>query len=92
MPRGNLYIADYDNDVVRKVTAGIITTAAGGPFGYVGDNAAATSALLFNPTSTAAGPGGAVYIADSFHNLVRKVVNGVITTAAGTGAPRIHRR
>ena len=84
---GNLYIADYYNDVVRKVTAGIITTAAGGPYGYVGDNGTATSALLFNPTSTAAGPGGAVYIADSFHNLVRKVVNGVITTVAGTGLP-----
>ncbi len=86
-PTGNLYVADYYNDVVREVTAGIITTAAGGPFGYVGDNGTATSALLFNPTSTAAGPGGAVYIADSYHNLVRKVVNGVITTVAGTGLP-----
>ncbi len=84
---GNLYIADLGNDVVRKVTAGTITTVAGGPFGYVGDNAAATSALLFQPTSTAVGPDGAVYIADAFHNLVRKVVNGVITTVAGTGAP-----
>ncbi len=82
---GNLYIADYNNDVVRKVTAGIITTVAGGPYGYVGDNGTATSALLFNPTATAAGPGGAVYIVDSYHNLVRKVVNGVITTVAGTG-------
>jgi len=82
---GNLYIADSGNNVVRKVTAGIITTVAGGPFGYVGDNGTATSALLFNPTHTATGPGGAVYIADSFHNLVRKVVNGIITTVAGTG-------
>ena len=84
---GNLYIADYNNAVVRKVTAGIITTAAGGPFGYVGDTGAAISGLLLNPTSTVTGPGGAVYIADSFHNLVRKVVNGVITTVAGTGSP-----
>ena len=84
---GNVYIADANNDVVRKVTAGTITTAAGGPYGYVGDNGTATSALLFNPASTAAGPGGVVYIADSFHNLVRKVVNGVITTVAGTGLP-----
>jgi trimeric autotransporter adhesin len=82
---GNVYIADYYNRVIREVTAGIITTAAGGPFGYVGDHGTATSALLFNATSTAAGPGGAVYIADSYHHLVRKVVNGVITTVAGTG-------
>ena len=84
---GNVYIADYNNDVVRKVTAGIITTAAGGPLGYVGDNGTATSALLFSPTGTAAGPGGAVYVVDSYHNLVRKVVNGIITTVAGTGSP-----
>jgi len=83
---GNVYIADFNNDVVRKVTAGTITTAAGGPLGYVGDNGTATSALLFSPTGSAAGPGGAVYIVDSYHNLVRKVVNGVITTVAGTGA------
>ena len=82
---GNLYIADSGNDVVREVAAGIITTAAGGPYGYIGDSATATRALLFNPTSTAAGPGGAVYIVDSDHNLVRKVVNGIITTMAGTG-------
>jgi trimeric autotransporter adhesin len=82
---GNIYITDYYNRVIREVTAGIISTAAGGPFGYVGDHGTATSALLFNPASTAAGPGGAVYIADSFHHLVRKVVNGVITTVAGTG-------
>jgi trimeric autotransporter adhesin len=84
---GNVYIADSNNDVVRKVTAGTITTAAGGPYGYVGDNGTATSALLFSPTSAAAGPGGAVYIVDSSHNLVRKVVNGIITTVAGTGLP-----
>ena len=82
---GNLYIADFNNNVVRKVASGIITTVAGGPFGYIGDNATAASALLLTPTSTAAGPGGAIYIADSDHNLVRKVVNGVITTVAGTG-------
>ena len=82
---GNVYIADSNNDVVREVTAGIITTAAGGPYGYIGDTGAAASALLLNPTSTAVGPDGAVYIVDSDHNLVRKVVNGVITTFAGTG-------
>ena len=84
-PNGNLYITDYYNDVVRKVAGGIITTLAGGPYGYVGDGGTATSALLFNPTYTAAGPGGVEYIVDSYHNLVRKVAGGVITTVAGTG-------
>ncbi|MEO8049724.1 MAG: BACON domain-containing carbohydrate-binding protein [Acidobacteriota bacterium] len=84
---GNLYIADFFNSVVRKVAGGIITTAAGGPYGYAGDGGTAASALLLHPTSVAAGPGGAVYIADSNHNLVRKVVNGAITTVGGTGLP-----
>ena len=53
-PSGNLFFSDYGNNVVRKVASGIITTVAGGPFGYVGDNSSATSALLLYPTYTAA--------------------------------------
>jgi hypothetical protein len=53
----------------------------------VGDNGPAAGALLLNPTSVAIGPMGELYIADSGHNRVRKVANGVITTVAGTGTP-----
>ncbi len=85
-PAGVVYITDYFNHVVRKVAAGIITTVAGGPQGFVGDNGPATGALLFTPTGTAIGPAGEVYVVDSNHNLVRKLANGVISTVAGTGA------
>ncbi len=51
----------------------------------VGDNGPAAGAILLNPTSVAIGPAGELYIADSGHNRVRKVANGVITTVAGTG-------
>jgi len=84
---GNLYITDYLNHVVRKVAAGIITTVAGGPQGFIGNNGAALSAQLFRPTSSATGPAGETYIVDELHNVVRKVANGVITTVAGTGVP-----
>ncbi len=86
-PAGNLYITDYYNNVVRKVSSGgTITTVAGSPQGFTGDNGPAIGALLLKPTYTATGPSGETYIVDSGHNVVRKVANGVITTVAGTGA------
>jgi len=53
---GNLYIADYHNNRIRKVTVstGIITTVAGtGASSYSGDNGPATSATLYNPKGVA---------------------------------------
>ncbi len=86
-PSGNLYIADDGNTVVRKVAGGIITTVAGSLQGFIGDNGSALSAQLSEPTYTATGPAGETYITDSGHNVIRKVVNGVITTVAGSGVP-----
>ncbi len=89
---GNLYIADDNNNVVRKVAAGVITTIAGtGSAGYRGDGGLATSARLNDPKGLALDPAGDLYIADAGNYLVRKVEanNGIITTAVGvyTGAP-----
>jgi hypothetical protein len=53
---GNVYIADYDNHRIRKVTVftGIISTIAGtGTQGSTGDGGAATSAELYCPTGIA---------------------------------------
>jgi len=84
---GNLYIADLNNNRVRKVSGGVITTVAGnGTTGYSGDNGPATSAAIFNPFSVAVDSAGNLYIADYGNNVVRKVSNGVITTVAGNGA------
>jgi sugar lactone lactonase YvrE len=86
---GNLYIADLDNQIIRKVSNGVITTVAGnGTAGFSGDNGPATSAQLnssFQSLSVGADSAGNVYIADSGNNRVRKVSNGVITTVAGNG-------
>ena len=54
--KGNIYIADFNNNRIRKVTisTGIITTIAGtGTFGYSGDNGPATSAGLYAPQGVA---------------------------------------
>ena len=84
---GNLYIADAQNHVIRKVdTTGIITTVAGsGTEGYAGDGGSATAALLDTPTGVAVDKNGNLYIADSHNNVIRRVSGGTITTVAGTG-------
>jgi uncharacterized protein (TIGR03437 family) len=86
---GNLYIAEFGNNRVRKVaTNGNIGTIAGnGVSGYSGDKGQATSAQLNGPQGVAVDSAGNVFIADSANNRVRMVApNGVITTVAGTGA------
>jgi sugar lactone lactonase YvrE len=71
---GNLYIADTNNNVIRKVnlTTGAISTAAGtGAPGYTGDGAAATSATLNSPEGVTVDAGGDLYIADTNNDAVR---------------------
>jgi uncharacterized protein (TIGR03437 family) len=83
---GNLYIADWGNNVVRKVSKGVITTVAGnGTYGYRGDSGPATSAELFAPDGVAVDSAGNLYVADSANNRIREVSNGVIATVAGNG-------
>jgi trimeric autotransporter adhesin len=87
---GNLYIADYVNNRVRKVSPeGIITTVAGnGTAGFSGDGGPATSADLREPAAVAVDGAGNLYIADFDNNRVRKVSpEGIISTVAGDGTP-----
>ncbi|MCD6011184.1 MAG: hypothetical protein K0Q79_1046 [Flavipsychrobacter sp.] len=85
-PLGQVYIADYFNNAVRKINgSGIITTFAGtGPAGYSGDGGAANAAKLRNPAGVAVFGFGPVYIADQGNNVIR-VVNsaGTINHYAG---------
>ena len=84
---GNVYIADRDNNRIRKVnTAGFITTFAGtGAAGNTGNGGAATNARLRNPVGLALDNAGRLYIADQNNHAIRRVEGGVITTVAGIG-------
>jgi uncharacterized repeat protein (TIGR01451 family) len=85
---GNLYIADYYNNVIRKVsTAGIITTVAGnGTAGFSGDGGMATSAELSVPWTVTVDSAGNLFIGDEGNDRVRRVdTSGTITTIAGNG-------
>jgi uncharacterized repeat protein (TIGR01451 family) len=70
---GNLYLADTQNNAIRKVAVtGIVTTLAAG---------------LNYPSGVAVDASGNVYIADSGNHVIRKVAatTGIITTVAGSG-------
>jgi sugar lactone lactonase YvrE len=87
---GNLYIADTNNQRIRKVAAGsgTITTVAGnGVPAFGGDGGAATSAQLAAPMGVAVDGSANLYIVDSSNNRIRKVAagSGTITTVAGNG-------
>ncbi|MDQ3010964.1 MAG: PA14 domain-containing protein, partial [Acidobacteriota bacterium] len=87
--QGNLYIADRNNQRIRRVDAATqqITTIAGnGASGFGGDNGQATAAQLNNPNEVAVDLLGNVYIVDQTNNRIRRVnATGIIETIAGTG-------
>jgi sugar lactone lactonase YvrE len=70
---GNLYIADYENQRIRRVSPdGIISTIAGnGTPGYSGDGGPATSASLTRPSALAVDAAGNIYVADGGNNAIR---------------------
>jgi RHS repeat-associated protein/uncharacterized repeat protein (TIGR01451 family) len=85
---GNIYIADTQNNRIRKVDLnGIITTIAGSSAGYSGDGGPAVQAQLYLPYGVALDASGTIYIADTHNNRVRKIdPNGIITTVAGSSS------
>ena len=88
--KGNLYIADQTNNVIRMVTAstGNIATVAGiVTTGFSGDGGPATSAQINYPDSMALDTKGNYYFSDVENGAVRMVNNsGVISTVAGSSA------
>jgi trimeric autotransporter adhesin len=94
---GNVYIADADDNRVRKITTAnllgpeaVITTFAGaGVYGFAGDGGAAKAAELNTPNAVGVDPSGNVYFVDLFNFRVRMVASsGTINTVAGNGVLR----
>lgn len=80
---GNVYIADRDNNRIRKVDAstGIISTVAGGGTdGYGLEGCEANTAELLKPTGIFVDSSGTMYICDAFHHRIRKVVDAAEDT------------
>jgi uncharacterized protein (TIGR03437 family) len=86
---GTLYVSDFGAHRVYRITpGGILTTLAGtGNAGFSGDGGASQLAQLNSPAGLASDASGALYIADSANNRIRKVYQGVITTVYTVTGP-----
>ncbi len=86
---GNVYVADNQSNVIRKISAaGVVTTFAGtGTQGFSGDGGPATAAMLSQPYGIKVDAAGNVFFCDRLNMRIRKIdTSGIITTVAGNGS------
>lgn len=81
---GNIFVADYGNNLIREISAGgIVSTVAGsGMQGSV--NTAAANSSFNGPTGLCLDATGNIYIADNNNNQIRMISAGNVTTIAGS--------
>ena len=84
---GHLWLADTDNNRIRRIdaTTGIITTIAGnGEQGFAGEGVPGTEAMINRPVDVAIGPDNTLYFTDVYNSCIRKIdPAGVISTVVG---------
>ncbi len=89
---GNLYVADYSNNMIRKIiiSTTVVSTFAGTGVAGAG-NGAAGSATFNGPEGIAVDASGNIYVADQLNSLIRKITTGaspvVSTYASGFNKP-----
>ncbi|MFL6584933.1 MAG: NHL repeat-containing protein, partial [Chthoniobacterales bacterium] len=70
--KGNLYVGDYYNNTIRKVTPnGVVTTLAGRPTVNGSTDGVGSLALFSRPAAVAIDTNGYLYVADAANNMIR---------------------
>jgi sugar lactone lactonase YvrE len=85
----NLYVADYNNSIIRKVSPlsnnWVVGTLAGSSFVSGSADGTATNAQFRNPAGVATDNAGNVYVADLQNSTIRKITSAaVVSTIAGS--------
>jgi streptogramin lyase len=82
----NVYVADYGNNLIRKISpSGDVSTLAGS--GAYGSTNSTATASFNSPNGVAVDDIGDIYVADYFNNVIRAISpSGVVGTMAGTGS------
>ncbi len=85
---GNVYVADNDNNAIRKITpAGVVTTIAGKSGEAGGTDGKGVAARFSDSTGVAIDQNGNIFVADNHNAAVRKITpDGTVTTVAGQAA------
>jgi|GEM_PF-402256 len=79
---GNVYVADYNSHLIRKITpSGVVTTLAGSSLGST--DATGASASFYNPLGVAVDGSGNIYVADFRNHKIRKITT---STAIASGS------
>ncbi len=83
---GNLYVADTENNRIRKIDpSGNVTTIAGSTSGFV--DGRGTNATFFRPRNLAVDTNNNIYVSDTQNHAIRKIdTSGNVTTIAGNGS------
>lgn len=84
---GTVYVADYDNHLIRKITAdGVVTTLAGRADQPGNADGVGTAASFRGPMGIAVDAAGVVYVADTGNRAIRRITaGGVVTTVSLSG-------
>jgi sugar lactone lactonase YvrE len=87
---GTVYVADTNNNTIRKITAaGVVTTLAGTARSTGSADGTGAAARFYHPTGVAVDAAGTVYVADNLNHTIRKITPaGMVSTLAGAAGEK----